>query len=287
MIQPHQHLDPLRKLISERGINSEFRLFFNSIKEDHQITQSEPQEFIVIYYTVTPQGETIETTADYNFHLKLKLRKALEEVKNNIIQFNIYNLNNEDEKEKYVELQARYLQNIVDTEKEVLRSFTFIAEYLYEVINELNMILPEGSKGKLLDTTYLNLFTPVSEEEKINDIFSFFQGKNEQGERIMSDRDYTQMTEYINILVDREEKPTIEHRLNPKLDNGIITFAFWVLHRELYTTKKIRKYFLEFLKEAFTNFDDVKPESLRSSFGRKTKLVQNHLPPVLRKYWNT
>lgn len=287
MVQPHQHLDPFRRLISERGICFEFKLFFESIREGHEIILSKPEEYELKYYDWTPQGETIESNSDFESFLKLKFHKALDEVKNNIVSFDIYNLKNDNQKEEYVELQIRYLQNLIDTEQKVFKRFPFIIEYLYEVVNELNLILPKTIATKDIDPSAIQFSTPLSTAEVINSIFSFFQGTNEQGEKIMSESDYAQLMVYVNELVNGKRKPTISQKLNPKLDNGLISFSFWGLHRELYGTRKIRKYFLEFLKEAFTNFDHVKIGSIKSSFGRKPKIAPNHLPPILKKYWNT
>lgn len=288
-MKPLKHLDPVRQFLSWKNINKEFLDFVDNLKVDHQISESVPEDFIVKYYQLNSKGETIESTGNFEAYLCGRLSQAVEEVRSTITQYHVHELTEISTKENYVELQIKYLQNHINAEEEIILKFPSILDYLKKIEQELNLILPQTAKSS--NSTHLDLDTlpfaavPFSTEKIINAIFSFYQGRNEQGEKIMPDNHYRIMMTYIEEMVNSEEKPTVVKRLHPKLDNAIVSFSFWVLHRELYTTKKIRTYFFEFMQDAFVNFDETSLSSLKSSFARKPKLLQKNIPPILEKYW--
>lgn len=110
--------------------------------------------------------------------------------------------------------------------------------------------------------------------------------ENEKREKIMPDNEYQLMIQLINELVREEKLPIIKSKLKSlNISNDLLSFSFWVLHKELYTTKKIRPYFIEFLKAVFENFSNVEKQTIKGSFGTKSRVTKDYfLPQIISRH---
>lgn len=120
----------------------------------------------------------------------------------------------------------------------------------------------------------------------IDEVFSFFQGKNQEGQTILAPDDYILLKEYLNELVTNNNLPRITKRISPKLPKGIISFSVWVLHKELYPSYfKVSTIYLEFLQKVFDIYKDTEVSSIKSQFGVRSRVPKHHyLPEIINNY---
>lgn len=86
------------------------------------------------------------------------------------------------------------------------------------------------------------------------------------------------MIKLIVELVAKEDLPdNIKKLESVSISNDLLSFTFWVLHKQLYTTKRIRPYFIQFLKQTFSNFNDKSIESIKKGFGTKSRALKDEV----------
>ena len=200
--------------------------------------------------------------------------------------------NNDEFNKRFLRLQFNTLQALIRNKAEFFityPSFLLPLRGLVRFINE--KLLITGMEQFTLNEDLIKATTEDNEKYEGNDdqiidsIISYMKGKNEKRELILSSKDYELLFKYTSDLISQEKVPTIEKQLNPKLNNDVIRFTFWVLHRELYTTKKLRPYFYDFIKEVFLNFKNNEISSIRSQFGTSKRVFKfDFLPEIIIKH---
>ena len=97
--------------------------------------------------------------------------------------------------------------------------------------------------------------------------YSFLSGYDRFNKKIMSEDSFSRLTTYINTLIDTESLPEdIIPIPQTALTNEYLRYTFYLIHKELYTTRPIRQNWIELLKLVFTQFKDVETETIRKKF---------------------
>ena len=114
----------------------------------------------------------------------------------------------------------------------------------------------------------------IEEIERIfDDNLSFLKSINPKGELIMTDEDYERLKEYITIMIINEEVPIIETPFNRlSISDRTIIYSFYKIHQQLFGTKHIRDYFIDFLKAAFSQLHSYDKSTIKTKFSVKPKL---------------
>lgn len=279
--------------------------FFEYILEERNITLEINKR--VIYYGFSsyairlPNDFTYAQEDDYG-----NMIEGMSTIKDQIIPF----LRLEFEKSKHL-LEEKYLQNtlesngsfltlqfntlqsLVSNESQFLNKypyFLFPIRGLVKFIND-KLLLPNMEQFTLNEDSVD--MVPVSEdlsivksnEEVIHSVISYMKGKNEKQVYILSEDDYQLLLNYTTYLISREQIPSITRRLKPNMQNGALMFTFWVLHKELYTSSKIREYFYDFLKDVFINLDSTSISSIRKIIGAQSRIPKySFLPEIILNY---
>ena len=162
------------------------------------------------------------------------------------------------------------------------------------ILNYVNTILlVPGMERFELDESKISSFTIDSVEqipfdltqktdiEIIHCVFDYMKGLNEQKEKIFSDEDFNLLIEYTTELIEQEKIPVVEKKLQPKISNDLLRFSYWVLHKELYTTKRIKPYFYDFVQVVFLNFKDSHISSIKSQFGTSKRVKKDKFLPEI------
>ncbi|QIG90657.1 hypothetical protein G6R40_13830 [Chryseobacterium sp. POL2] len=213
------------------------------------------------------------------------LRREFEKSKKLLLENYISNDLNKNQ--NFLRYQFNTIQSLINNNIEIFNKYSYFLlplRGLVKFLNE-NLALPNGSNFTLNESGVV--YTPINEKEKIlksNEdiilsIFEYMQRENEKKEKILNQEDYQQLLKYITHLVEKEEVPYIDKQLNPKISNDQLRFSFWVLHYELYTTKRKRKYFYDFIKAVFLNFSNSEISSIESQFGTKSRVVKDKFLP--------
>lgn len=202
-----------------------------------------------------------------------------------------YLQNNEDYNKKFLRLQFNSLQALIRNKSEFFNIYPFFLLPIRGLVTFINeRLLDPGMEQFTLNEDCIkfaaeNSPIPVGNDQIIDSIFSYMKGKNEKQELILSNEDYQTLVEYITHLVLHDEVPVVPRKLVPNLTNDVIRFTFWVLHRELYTTKRLRTHFYDFLKAVFAKFKDNEISSIKKHFGTKSRVPRHKfLPEIITRY---
>lgn len=158
-------------------------------------------------------------------------------------------------------------------ELNMCRAYALLEEkrdYLIKLSNKLNEglnpIKKTVSNDKIEDKT-------LTENESVSDTskkliqkvktalkyIDAFKGYNIRSEKIMLDDDFKKLEEYVKQLIMKEEvPPNIQPIPKIKIPNVFIKHTFFLIHKELYSTKPKRDYFIDFLHEVFSQFKGKK-----------------------------
>ncbi|WP_291073029.1 hypothetical protein [Empedobacter sp. UBA5987] len=179
------------------------------------------------------------------------------------------------------------LQELINDNYVFYNEYPFIYDSLDEILQYINKYIVPGDNNKIeLDTSKILTFNSSNKIiNKIEEIFSFFKGKNEKGEIILDFNDYEYLKEKILFLVTNNSVPEIERKLKPKLNVNTLSFCFWVLHKELFTSKKIKDNFIDTLQKLFINYKDQEKSSIKKQLGTKSRVTQRKiLPKIILNY---
>lgn len=182
---------------------------------------------------------------------------------------------------KEVDIQAKYpfLRNIINS----LKSYSFS---LLEKYKDLD--LP-------IDQTEISDEKSDNIEQTITNILGYLNGKNEKGEKIMSDSEHKDLIRLTNEMVRTNLVPGVKKVfMNLHITKGLLRFSFYVLYTELkrmYVEKLIglypdRKIFLEFIFEIFSQIRSESEKSLSTKFSIPYGKYSNleWIPEIIREY---
>lgn len=221
-----------------------------------------------------------------------QLRKEFHNSKKRMLE--IYLQNNSNDNPNFLRYQFNTIQSLIYNSSNIINKYPYLLLPLRGLVRFINdkLLLLDMERYVLNEdgiqyTTILNQETFVSKSNSdiIHDVLSFMNGKNEKQEEILSKEDYNLLIEYTTHLIEKGGLPTFTKQLKPNLTNDVVRFSFWVLHKELYTTTKIRPYFYDFIKLVFENFKDNEISSIRSQFGTKSRVkLDSFLPETIKNY---
>jgi len=250
------------------------------------------------YVIMDDYGNYEQREMHISFFVLPSLRREYENTKNLLYGFSINNSN--EVVKRYLEIQVKFIQNIINNKTEFIKSYSFFLPPLRGIINYINNILlledmpPFELDESPLDNVDIELYnnsidsnveSNKTAESIIISVFGYMNGLNEKREKILNSDDYNLLIDYITYFISNESLPEIERKLRPNISNDQLSFSFWVLHKEIYTTKFIKPMFFDFLKLVFENFNDIEVSSLRKIFGVKSRVVKDtFLPEIIKKY---
>lgn len=200
--------------------------------------------------------------------------------------------------ENYLRIQVKILQSIITKHSDLINKHNYFLLPIRGILKYINetLLLPEMTSFELDEIQIIDAFShnveqiqfnllPKSDIEIMYSVLDYLKGNSQKREKILSDEDFEILIKYTTELIQQEQVPVISKQLHPKISNELIRFTYWVLHKELYTTRKIRNYFYDFVKAVFSNFEKSDISSIKSLFGTQTRVTKdNFLPEVISKY---
>lgn len=189
----------------------------------------------------------------------------------------------------FLNLQCKTLQSLISNHSQFLNKYPYFLHPIRGLVKFINdkLLLPNMEQFTLneysVDIIPVNevLSVEKSDEEVIHSVIGYMKGKNEKQEVILSEDDYQLLLNYTSCLISNKEIPVITRKLKPNMQNGALMFTFWVLHKELYTSTKIREYFYDFLKEVFINLDNSSISSIKKVFGAQSRITKYRFLPAI------
>ena len=198
-----------------------------------------------------------------------------------------YIKNDINKNQNFLRYQFNTIQSLISNNIQLLNKYSYLLLPLRGLVKFINekLALPNIANYTLDETGVI--YNPVNVIEKvlksneniILSIFEYMKGENEKKEKILNEEDYLLLIEYLTHLVEKEKVPHDIKQLKPNISNDQLRFSFWVLHYELYTTKKTREYFYDFIKAVFLNFSNSEISSIKSQFGTKSRVTKDKFLP--------
>ncbi len=115
------------------------------------------------------------------------------------------------------------------------------------------------------------LLTKEDKKEIIESHLKFMNGVNPSQESILTPNDYEWLLSKTIELVEIGECPTIEKAIRPKISATSISYTFYLIHKEIFTTRPIRDGFIDFLNRAFKQFANTEWTTIKTKFSVKHK----------------
>lgn len=230
---------------------------------------------------------------EYTENLIIKYIKSQYHISRDYIyQFCIKN--DEVAVKSYLSIQVKGIQLLINKSKDLLAYhpyFLIPLRSLVKYINEL-LLLP-GMDAFTIDEDIVeiiplrsNLDFDATNSEIIYSVLKYMVGINEKQEIILSQDDFNKLIEYTNYLVDNDEVPEIDEQLEPNITFELLRFTFWVLHKELYSTKRIKPCFYNFVKEAFVQSNNSNVTSIQKMFAVQSRISRDEfIPNIITKYF--
>lgn len=193
-------------------------------------------------------------------------------------------LSNDINNDKILDRLENEFQKLIDDNYLFYNEYPFIYESLNKIISYVNeFLIPKGKEKLRIDTSRI-LYNQKSDAHKlVRDIFGYLNSKNEKGDVILNKEDYKYLLDKADYLISEDKAPSIERKINPNISLDTLSFTFWVLHKELFTTKRIRISFLETLRSLFINFENQEFGSIKKQFGSKTRVTDRKILPEIIK----
>ena len=111
----------------------------------------------------------------------------------------------------------------------------------------------------------------------------FMSGNNPQQNKIMTEDDYNRMLRYVDDLIETGQVPdTIKPIPQTGVSTGMIRYTFYLIHKELYTTRPIRDPWIDFLLAVFTQFKDSTHATTKTTFSTKPPNYQHDMKDMSR-----
>lgn len=236
-------------------------------------------------------NEPIEETIAIKDELLPILRKEFEKSTNFIIER--YIQNTESQNISLMTYIFNTSQSLINNRSSIINRYPYLLSPLRAFVKFINdrLLFKEMPPFKLSEEKIkvipIDSYMDASKTNLgiINSVIEYMAEKNEKGVFILNNEDWSMLKEYTIYLIEKEKVPTISKKLKPNLSNNTISFSFWVLHKELYETGRIRHYFYDFIKAAFTNFENTEISSIKSQFGTRTRVKKDRfLPEIIKKY---
>lgn len=255
-----------------------------------QILNIDKHKGIISYQNDFYQNnETGKVELSFDKELSQILSYQYEEIKQ---QINLYITNNLDNYLPFLYHQQVTLQYIINQGNNNIKKFPIILDYILKIQKYLNEKYLYNQDIKInLDLNIVeDIRTPESttynHDQIIDRVLGYLKGDNEKREKIMPDEQYNLMISYVAYYVEHDSAPENIQKLESlKISKNLLRFTFWVLHKHLYTTNKIKDNFLHFVKNMLSDFDDWEFSTLKTKFGNRDKVTVNgnkFIPEIIK-----
>ncbi|HEY5507978.1 MAG TPA: hypothetical protein VIK29_04835, partial [Paludibacter sp.] len=122
---------------------------------------------------------------------------------------------------------------------------------------------------------------PQEQKTTARKLLNFLSGHNLKNEKIMSDTDFARLVQYVENLIDTGNVPAdIKPIYTISISNEYLRYTFYLIHKQLYSTRPIRPEWINLLHAVFSQFENVVFETTRKKFST----VPLHYDSDLQKF---
>ncbi|MCB0536012.1 MAG: hypothetical protein KDE33_00650 [Bacteroidetes bacterium] len=99
---------------------------------------------------------------------------------------------------------------------------------------------------------------------------AFFKGHNEYQRKIMQEKDFDRLIQLTYELIETDKVPFITPAISQiDLTNHMIRYTFYLIHKELFGTNKIKDHWIDFIHKVFAQFQGTETTTTRIKFSVK------------------
>jgi len=159
----------------------------------------------------------------------------------------------------YVNINKMYISEIID----------FVKEYINPnlVLNEIPIL--EKSKSPL---PIIKLQTLSNKKKIAKEYLLFLNFYNIHQKKIMSQSNFELLMRYTNYLIEHE---SLNDNIQPipqiEISNEFLRYTFYLIHKELFGTKRIKQIFIDFLHAVFSQFKNIEKSTTKTKFSVSPK----------------
>lgn len=123
----------------------------------------------------------------------------------------------------------------------------------------------------------------ASQKGTARNFLNFFSGNNPQQDKIMKDDDYNRLLQMVDFLIENEKLPDKINKISQiNISTGMIRYTFYLIHKELYTTKNIKPEWIDFLHAVFEQFKNIEWNTTKTKFSVKPSSYQHDMKSMKR-----
>ncbi|MBL7473086.1 hypothetical protein [Robertkochia sediminum] len=109
-----------------------------------------------------------------------------------------------------------------------------------------------------------------NQKEIARKYLNFFSGDNIKNTKIMAGEDYLRLLHYVDHLIEHCSVPEkVKSIPQIGVTSEYIRYTFYLIHKELYTTRPVRDYFIDFIHLVFAQFKDISTKTTKTKFSAK------------------
>lgn len=103
------------------------------------------------------------------------------------------------------------------------------------------------------------------------------KGVNAKNEKIMTTKQFESMIAAVNNLIQTELVPEVKQLPQINLSTHFIRYTFYLLHKNLYTSKSIKDSWIYFMHDMFSQFKNAETTTTKSKFSEKPPMYDTDL----------
>ena len=283
-LEPIKFFESFLTESSIRSFKEEFYDFYDQGEFSNSYVRiDKDSELVIVQYQETDNDGIVHNIENKEFFrtkferkLKVEFGKSKQLIDKIIAQSKI----NRNDVADFLKWQQQLLTNIKTCSTQLINLYPFVRYPIDGLIRHI--------QGRLnIQAIDIGMSYAAQEEptkDLVSEIFEFLRGRNNAGLKIMSDAEYDRLIIAIREMKENESLPEVTppfSKLN--ISNDLLKFCFYVLHKKLYGIKPQKPYFVPFLKKSFSQFNNMREETLKTKFSTPPETMDKFVPPIVQE----
>lgn len=116
------------------------------------------------------------------------------------------------------------------------------------------------------------------QKAKATELLNFMSGVNIHNVKIMADKDFARLLRYTHELIEFDKVPPgIIQIPQINISNIMIRYTYYLIHRAIHGTTRIKDVYIDFLHDVFFQFMDVQKSTTKTKFSVKPNYYESDL----------
>ncbi|WEA01815.1 hypothetical protein [Mucilaginibacter sp. SJ] len=192
-----------------------------------------------------------------------------------ILKQEVNKLTSTNEKMAYIVNTLTDFRQKMPAMDEITTAYYLDTQFIEKCVSEGKRIqmLDQLRSGQAYAASIINEGKTLEDKKLVmEEILRYMSGFNHAGRKIMKEDDYQLLLSYTVAYLETENVPVITKRL-PQLEIPIeyIRYSYYLIHKSLYGTRKIKMSMIDFLHAVFSQFDNTEKTTTKIKFSTEPK----------------